>query len=163
MRSQFAAFVRKESLHILRDKRTMLIVFMIPVVLTVLFGFAISTEVNNVNVSVAAPEITDGVRDAVRDLEANPYFTFVGYVRQDGIDDVLRSGKADAAIVFSRDYDRRQMLNYQGVDTGPGIQVILDAPMSTRPRPPLPILAESSPEMPVSRTFSRQGFCSTRR
>lgn len=127
MRSQFAAFVRKESLHILRDKRTMLIVFMIPVVLTVLFGFAISTEVNNVNVSVSAPDITDGVRDAVRDLDANPYFTFVGYVRQDGIDDVLRSGRADAAIVFSRDYDRRQMLNYQGVDTGPGIQVILDA------------------------------------
>ena len=127
MRSQFAAFVRKESLHILRDKRTMLIVFMIPVVLTVLFGFAISTEVNNVNVSVAAPEITDGVRDAVRDLDANPYFTFVGYVRQDGIDDVLRSGKADAAIVFSRDYDRRQMLHYQGVDTGSVIQVILDA------------------------------------
>ena len=127
MRSQFAAFVRKESLHILRDKRTMLIVFMIPVVLTVLFGFAISTEVNNVNVSVSAPDITDGVRDAVRDLDANPYFTFVGYVRQDGIDDVLRSGKADAAIVFSRDYDRRQMLHYQGVDTGSVIQVILDA------------------------------------
>ena len=72
MRSQFAAFVRKESLHILRDKRTMLIVFMIPVVLTVLFGFAISTEVNNINVSVSARDITDGVRGAVRDVDANP-------------------------------------------------------------------------------------------
>lgn len=127
MKSQFASFVKKESLHILRDKRTMLIVFMIPVVLTVLFGFAISTEVNNVNVIVSAPELTDGVKDAVRDISANSYFTFCGYVPQSGIDEFLRAGKADAALVFSRDFDRRKMLHSQGLDTGPGIQFVLDA------------------------------------
>ena len=60
MKHNFASFVKKETLHILRDKRTMLIVMLIPVVLMVLFGFAISTEVNNVNVAVVAPNRTDG-------------------------------------------------------------------------------------------------------
>ena len=65
MRHNFISFVKKESLHILRDKRTMLIVMLIPVVLMILFGFAISTEVNNVNVAVVAPNRTDSVSDAV--------------------------------------------------------------------------------------------------
>ena len=60
----------------MRDKRTMLVVMLIPVVLMTLFGFAISTEVNNVNVAVVAPSRTDGVEDAVSRLAANDYFTF---------------------------------------------------------------------------------------
>ena len=73
MKNNFLSFVKKESLHILRDKRTMLIVMLIPVVLMVLFGFAISTEVNNVNVAVVAPDRTDSVRDAVNRLATNEY------------------------------------------------------------------------------------------
>ena len=38
---------RKECIHILRDPRTMLIVLLMPVVLMMLFGFAISTEIKN--------------------------------------------------------------------------------------------------------------------
>ena len=54
MKQNFGSFVKKESLHILRDKRTMLVVMLIPVMLMTLFGFAISTEVNNINVAVVA-------------------------------------------------------------------------------------------------------------
>ena len=45
---QFIAFVIKETKHILRDKRTMLILFGMPVVMMLLFGFAITTDVKNV-------------------------------------------------------------------------------------------------------------------
>ena len=51
----FLKFVKKETLHILRDSRTMLIALLMPVVQILLFGFAISTEVNNVNVAVVVP------------------------------------------------------------------------------------------------------------
>ena len=54
-KNSFLAFIQKESLHILRDKRTMLIVLLIPVMLMILFGFAISTEINNLNIAVVAP------------------------------------------------------------------------------------------------------------
>ena len=53
MKTNFLSFVKKEALHILRDKRTMMIVLLIPIVLMILFGFAISTELNNLNVAVS--------------------------------------------------------------------------------------------------------------
>ncbi|MBE6306848.1 MAG: ABC transporter permease [Bacteroidales bacterium] len=127
MKQNFGSFIRKESLHILRDKRTMLIVMLIPVVLMILFGFAISTEVNNINVVAVASERTDGIRDAVERLSQNEYFTFKGYIQQDEIDSYLRSGKASAAIVFAPDYDRRAMQAAMGVPTKPIIQLIVDA------------------------------------
>ena len=44
----FMSFVRKETLHILRDPRTMLIVLLMPAIQVLLFGFAMSTEVTDV-------------------------------------------------------------------------------------------------------------------
>ena len=101
MKQNFGSFVKKESLHILRDKRTMLVVMLIPVMLMTLFGFAISTEVNNINVAVVASERTDGVRDAVERLSQNEYFTFKGYISQEDIDPYLRSCKVGAVVVFA--------------------------------------------------------------
>ena len=127
MKQNFGSLIKKESTHILRDKRTMLIVMLIPVVLMVLFGFAISTEVNNINIAVVAPERTDGVNDAVQRLNNNDYFSFKGYISPDEIDYYLRSGKVNAVIVFATDYDRRALLAKQGYETKPIIQLILDA------------------------------------
>lgn len=42
MNNNLLSLIKKESLHILRDKRTMLIVMLIPVLLMIIFGFAIS-------------------------------------------------------------------------------------------------------------------------
>ena len=55
----FLSFVKKEALHILRDKRTMLIVLLLPIVQILLFGFAISTEMNNIDFAVVAPNRTE--------------------------------------------------------------------------------------------------------
>lgn len=103
---KFGHFVKKESLHILRDTRTILVVIGIPVVLTLLFGFAISTDVNNINVAVCAPHNTASVKSAVEKIGSNSMFTFTGYVDPDEIDEVLRRGKAGAVVVFADDYDR---------------------------------------------------------
>lgn len=127
MYSNFLSFVKKESLHILRDVRTMMIVLLIPVVLMVLFGFAISTEINNLNVAAVAPDRSDGVAKAVERLAGNPYFTFVGYVGNGDVDKILRTGKADAVVVFDEDYDRLLALRAAGVDGPPAIQLIFDA------------------------------------
>ena len=94
----FFSFVRKETLHILRDRRTMLIVLLMPVVQLLLFGFAISVEVNNIDFAVVASHPTEAVRRQVERIAANPYFTFGGYIRQDEADEVLRTGEVGAAI-----------------------------------------------------------------
>ncbi len=127
MKNAFGSFAKKESLHILRDKRTMLVVMLIPVILMVLFGFAISTEVNNINVAVVAGERTDGVRDAVERLSKNEYFTFKGYITPNNIDPWMRSGKVDAVAVFDSDFDKRIAQSAAGLPTKPVVQLIVDA------------------------------------
>lgn len=124
----FASFVRKETLHIFRDPRTMLIALLMPVVQILLFGFALSTEVNNVDVAVVAPHRSETVRQAVERMAANPCFTFAGYVPGTEIDRTLRSGRADAVAVFADDFDRRMTDLATGrADTGAALQLVMDA------------------------------------
>lgn len=124
----FASFVRKETLHIFRDPRTMLIALLMPVVQILLFGFALSTEVNNVDVAVVAPHRSETVRQAVERMAANPNFTFTGYIPSGEIDRTLRSGRADAVAVFADDFDRRMTDLATGrADTGAALQLVMDA------------------------------------
>ncbi len=102
----FLSFVKKETLHILRDPRTMLIALLMPVVQILLFGFAISTEVNNINVAVVVPHWSESVRQSVEKLSSNPYITYQGAIEAGEIDQHLRSGKTDAVVVFAHDYDK---------------------------------------------------------
>ena len=120
-------FIRKEFLHILRDKRTLLIVLLQPAVMLLLFGFAISTEVNDIRVAVVAPKITDAVTDAVNRVAHNPTFSFYGYITQNEIDDVLRRGDVTAVVVFAADYDRQMMQAADGQPTSPLVQIVVDA------------------------------------
>ena len=62
---QFLSFVIKEAKHILRDKRTMLILFGMPVVLMFIFGFAITTDVKNVRTVVVTSQMDHLTQQAV--------------------------------------------------------------------------------------------------
>lgn len=94
----FRSLVRKEALHIVRDTRTMVITLLMPIVLLLLFGFAISTEVNDVRVVAVVDRHTDETRDILQRLNANEYFTFLGLSAPDETDGMLRSGKTDAVL-----------------------------------------------------------------
>lgn len=91
--------IKKETLHIVRDARTMMIVLIMPVVLLLLFGFAISTEVNNVSVVAVIQQHDDESRLIIERLRANRYFTFKGLVGNNDVEPTLRRGLADAAII----------------------------------------------------------------
>lgn len=122
--NRFIHFVKKEALHILRDTRTMLVVMGIPMLLTLVFGFAISTDVNNVNVAICTPNRSESIRKIENTLEFNPLFTFVGYVSADKVDQVMRTGDADAVLVFNKDFDR---LVYGTVpNEEKAVQIVLD-------------------------------------
>lgn len=123
----FLSFVKKEALHILRDSRTMLIVLGMPVVQMLLFGFAISTEIRNIDFAVVAPHPTEAVRRAVETVGANEYFTFKGYVTQPEIDRTLRAGDADVVVVFAADFDRQMLAAAHGGPAQSAVQLIFDA------------------------------------
>ena len=102
---QFISFVIKESKHILRDKRTMLILFGLPLVLMLVFGFAITTDVRNVRVVVVTSTMDHLTQQAVDRLSTSEYFTItrvVGTPRE--AEGVIRGQQADMAVVFGPDF-----------------------------------------------------------
>lgn len=96
----FQSLIKKEVLHLMRDLRTITVVLVIPVVLLLLFGFAISIEVNNVRVVAVVEQHTDETRQIIDRLRNNPYFTFEGVVAHNEVESLLRKGRADGAVMF---------------------------------------------------------------
>ena len=114
---QFISFVIKEAKHILRDKRTMLILFGMPLVLMLIFGFAITTDVKNVRTVVVTSSMDYFTQQAVDRLAASEYFTITQVVATPReAERVIRSQKADMAVVFGQDFASKRS----------GLQFIVD-------------------------------------
>ena len=114
---QFISFIIKETRHILRDKRTMLILFGMPVVMMLLFGFAISTDVKNVRTVVVLSSVDHETQKKVEALGASEYFNILYKVNTPAeAEQLIRRQKADIAIVFGLDFASRHS----------GIQLITD-------------------------------------
>ena len=99
---QFLSFILKEARHILRDKRTMLILFGMPVVLMLLFGFAITNDVKNVRTVVVTSQTDHLTQQAVQRLAASEYFVITATVATPAeAERLIRNQKADLAVVFA--------------------------------------------------------------
>jgi ABC-2 type transport system permease protein len=106
---QFASFIRKEFRHIFRDRRTILILLGMPVVMMILFGFAITTEVQNINVAVPDSSKDEGTRRIITALEASEYFTISQTINNEReIERVLLDGTADRPCRSFRRQVRRK-------------------------------------------------------
>lgn len=98
----FMSFVSKESRHILRDRRTLLILIGMPIVMMLLFGFAITTEVRNVRLIVVTSSMDNTTQRISDRLNASEYFNVTSCVSTaDEAKKILQRGSADMAIVFS--------------------------------------------------------------
>ena len=94
------SFVIKEARHILRDKRTMLILFGMPIVLMLLFGFAITNDVRNVRTVVVTSVMTPSTQQVIDRLAASDYFTITGTVGTPAeAERLIRNQKADLALI----------------------------------------------------------------
>ena len=114
---QFLSFVIKEAKHILRDKRTMLILFGMPVVMMLLFGFAITTDVKNVRTVVVTSQMDLQTQQAVDRLAQSEYFSITHTVATpQEAERLIRSQQADMAVVFGKDFASRKS----------GVQLIVD-------------------------------------
>ena len=114
---QFMSFVIKEARHIVRDKRTMLILFGMPTVMMLLFGFAISTDVRNVRTVVVTSQMDHQTQAAVERLSASEYFTITAAVATPrDAERMIRHQEADMAVVFGKDFAAKKS----------GVQLIVD-------------------------------------
>ena len=114
---QFISFVIKEAKHILRDKRTMLILFGMPVVMMLLFGFAITTDVKNVRTVVVTSQMDHQTQQAIEQLSQSEYFTITATVgTPQAAERLIRSQQADMAVVFASNFASKKN----------GLQLIVD-------------------------------------
>jgi ABC-type multidrug transport system permease subunit len=72
--TRIKALVRKEVYHLLRDFRSLYLAFVLPLILIVLFGYALSLDVDHIETVVVDYDKTDLSRDFIRKLSASPYF-----------------------------------------------------------------------------------------
>ena len=122
---QFWSFVKKETLEIIRDKRTLLVVIAMPTVMILIFGFAISIELNNLDFVAVTPEPSEEQEQIVNSIGHDPYFTFKGYVSEKDVYHTLQKGDAVVAVVFDKDFDSK-MAGVNPSGTAP-IQILFDA------------------------------------
>lgn len=103
--NQFISFVIKETKHIVRDRRTMLILFGMPVVMMLIFGFAITTDIRNVKVTVVTAVMNPRIQQVVQRIDASEYFVVTHTVSNtQEAKQLLADHQADMAIVFSNDF-----------------------------------------------------------
>ena len=102
---QFTSFIIKEAKHIVRDKRTMLILFGMPIIMMLLFGYAVTNDVRNVRTVIVMSNTDYVTQQAVDRLSASEYFTITQVVATPTeAEQAIRDQKADLAIVFGKDY-----------------------------------------------------------
>ena len=102
---EFWSFIIKETQHIMRDRRTMMILFGMPIILMLIFGFAISTDVRNVRTVVVMSQIDHQTQRMINTLDESEYFKVLYKVHTPAeAEQLIRNQKADMGIVFSTDF-----------------------------------------------------------
>lgn len=120
---RFIAFIKKEIFHILRDTRSLILLFVIPIMLVLLFGFAITTEIKDANIAVMDLSKDTGT-EAIKDkLIASGYFKIRKELSNSfELDQAFKEGDIKLAIVFPENfyYDLKK-------NRSTTIQIITDA------------------------------------
>lgn len=120
---RFIGFVKKEFYHIFRDKRSMFILFGMPIVQIMLFGFAITNEINNVDIAILDKSKDSETKMIIDKINASKYFKIESEIASENeIETVFKKGKVKAVLVFEKDFAK----NLQDQRIG-RVQVISDA------------------------------------
>ncbi|MCF8227949.1 MAG: ABC transporter permease [Bacteroidales bacterium] len=120
---RFWSFVIKEFYHIFRDRKTLLILFGLPVTLILIFGYVIRSEIKDANIAIYDPSKDEITKDISNKLLASDYFNLVENVQNiQEIDDIFKKGVVREIIVFESDFARKLEQNGEA-----SIQLIADA------------------------------------
>ena len=95
------AMVKKEFRQIMRDARTLYLIFIFPVFLLILFGYALSLDVKNVTIAIKNNDNSEESRNFVEMLQSSSYFKVVGYIHtQAEVNRYLDEKIAQCVVVF---------------------------------------------------------------
>ena len=101
------AVTRKEFYHLIRDFRSLYLAFALPLLLILLFGYALSLDVDNVETVVVDYDNTDMSREFIRHLGGSPYFHVAAHLPNTrAATDYLDNGRAILAVIIPPDWTR---------------------------------------------------------
>ncbi|MBW6535049.1 MAG: ABC transporter permease [Mariniphaga sp.] len=120
---QLKSFIKKEFFHILRDPRTMLILFGIPITQLLIFGTVIKNEISDVHIAIYDQSKDETTMQITNKLLSSGYFILNQNLEStDGIEAIFKKGKVKQVIVFENDFG--QKLIREG---NASVQLIADA------------------------------------
>ncbi|MBW1720990.1 MAG: ABC transporter permease [Deltaproteobacteria bacterium] len=99
------AMIKKEFLHVLRDWRSLFLALAIPMILIMLFGYALNLDLKNVPTVVWDRSRTPQSRELLSLFDGSPYFSIVDYLdTYRAVQETLEKGRAIIAIVIPSDF-----------------------------------------------------------
>ena len=120
---QFLAFTRKEFFHILRDRKTLLVLVVLPISQLLIFGFALNSSLTEMPTAVLDMSNDRMSRQIVSEIDASSTFKVVEYVSSmQEVDELFKSGKLSQVFVFMPGFEREIKRTGKG-----NMQVIMDA------------------------------------
>jgi ABC-2 type transport system permease protein len=100
------AIIKKEIIHIKRDKPSLMMGFVAPVIMILLFGYAVNTDMDNIKTAVLDMDKTQMSRDAVEAFKNSNYFDVVTYVPDiKELKEEIDSNKVKAGIVIESGFN----------------------------------------------------------
>jgi ABC-2 type transport system permease protein len=121
--NQFFIFVKKEWLHIWRDRRTLFILIWMPIIQIILYGFALTNEVKNANIAVFDQSNDATTTTIINEINASRYFKIIKNLHSyNEIGVTFREGKIRLAVVFPQNFQDNLLHNNYAQ-----IQLIADA------------------------------------
>ncbi|MBM7871415.1 ABC-2 type transport system permease protein [Clostridium pascui] len=113
---------KKEFIHIRRDKASLAIAMVMPIMMLFLFGFAVNTDVNNVNLVVYDGDKTSDSRELINKFTNSYYFTLYDMVNsQKEVQETIDMGEAKVGLVIPPEFAKNLRKN-----TPSEIQVLVD-------------------------------------
>lgn len=120
---QFFTFIKKEFFHILRDKRSMLVLLGLPVVQLIIFGFAITTETRNCKIAVLDNSKDQATQNIITRIESSSYFDIDKTLTSNKqIETAFKTGRIKLAVVFQPNFQNDLSHNNKAQ-----LQIITDA------------------------------------
>ena len=105
---RFVAIIRKEFIQMRRDRLTFAMMFGIPIIQLVLFGFAINTDPKNLPVAVLASDNSPFARRFVHAMENSGYFKIVDHVEtEEAAQRLLARGEVQFVLNLPPDFSRK--------------------------------------------------------
>jgi len=102
---QLFAFIRKEFYHVFRDKRTLLILFGLPIVQIVLFGYALSSEVKNIGITILDNAHDNNSEQIINRIKTSSYFLVRDPVSNySDIENRFKEGSIKCALLFPTNF-----------------------------------------------------------